>query len=252
MTPVKRTVWWVALSVVLCSSLPRAQTPANRPSAAELERMLSAYEHLLRDWAGLTRYGSEDSEIGPPKPGENRIVFIGDQITERWAKGTSVFSTGARINRGIDGQTTAQMLVRFRQDVVALRPRVVVIQGGSNDIAGAAGPATKATIMDNIMSMADLAKANSIRVVLASITPVCNCFTDQTSLRSQVKIADVNDALKEFAQVSGATYLDLYAALAEGRNFKQTLTADGLLPNPAGYNAMAPLVERAIAEAIRK
>jgi lysophospholipase L1-like esterase len=242
----------VGILVAAFGALVSAQTASGRPPATDAERLLAAYEHVLKDWAGLTRYGSDDSELGPPKPGENRVVFIGDQITERWEKSTSVFSTGARINRGIDGQTTGQMLVRFRQDVVALRPRVVVIQGGSNDIAGASGPATKATIMDNIMSMADIAKANGIRVVLASVTPVCNCFSDQTSLRSPVKIADVNDALKEYAQVSGAAYLDLYSALAEGRNFKQTLTADGLLPNTAGYRTMTPLVERAIAEAIRK
>jgi len=230
----------------------RAQTPATPAPSADTDRLLAAYQRLLKDWAGLTRYGSDDSELAPPKPGETRVVFMGDQITEYWDKGSRLFTNASHLNRGIDGQTTAQMLVRFRQDVIALRPRVVVIQGGSNDIAGAAGPATKATIMDNIMSMADLAKSNNIRVVLASITPVCNCVTDQTSLRSQVKIADVNDGLKEFAQLSGAAYLDWYAALTEGRNFKRDLTIDGLMPNAAGYAVMTPLVERVIGDALRK
>jgi len=223
-------------------------------STADLERRLNGYERLLSDWAGLTRYGSADSELGPPKPGETRVVFLGDEITEQWEAGPArtFFPGTAYLNRGIAGQATGQMLVRFRQDVVALRPRVVVIAGGSNDVAGAAGPASKATVMDNIMSMTEIAKANGILVILASVTPVCDCGTRQTLLRSPARIADLNDELKGYARTSGAVYLDYYSALADGRNFKRGLTKDGLLPNAAGYAVMAPLAQLAIAQALKQ
>ena len=164
-----------------------ATTQPQDPAAtiAMLEQRLAAYRHLLSDWAGLTRYGSEDSEIKPPAPGENRVVFIGDQITEFWGRGQARFFPGRPyFNRGIGGQTSPQMLVRFRQDVIALKPRVVVIQAGTNDIAGVTGPGTRGTWSDHIMSMTDLARANGIRVVLASITPVCDCTTVQTDLQA--------------------------------------------------------------------
>jgi hypothetical protein len=137
---------WILSGILACAGVlraqPAAQAPAAPPGSAataeELQRELDAYQHLLNDWAGLTRYGSEDSEIPPPKPGENRVVFLGDQITEYWRRiGGRFFPGKPYLNRGIAGQTTAQMLVRFRQDVIALAPKVVVIQGGSNDIAGA-------------------------------------------------------------------------------------------------------------------
>jgi lysophospholipase L1-like esterase len=131
-----------------------------------------AQDRLRSDWAGLTRYGSENTEIPPPAPGEERVVFLGDEITELWGRGDAQFFPGRPyFNRGISRQTTPQMLVRFRQDVVSLRPKAVVIQGGANDLAGLTGPATQAMIAENIMSMTDLAKANGIRVVLASVTP---------------------------------------------------------------------------------
>ena len=241
------TVVRILLLLMLIGGAVSGQSPTRAPqSQSTVDQALANYERLLRDWAGLTRYGSDDSELGPPKPGERRVVFLGDQITEYWHKGTGLFSNATYLNRGIDGQTTAQMLVRFRQDVIALQPQTVIIEGGTNDIAGAGGPATKATVMDNIMSMADLAKANSIRVVLASITPVCDCFIDQTSRRSQVKIADINDALKTYAAGAGAGYLDFYSALAEGRDFKRSLTVNGLLPNEAGYRVMTTLVEETL------
>jgi lysophospholipase L1-like esterase len=235
-------------AAVLSSSIARAQD-----TTAALEERLAAYRHLLRDWAGLTRYGSEDSEVPPPAPGERRVVFIGDQITELWGRGVEKFFPGKPYyNRGIAGQTSPQMLVRFRQDVIALRPKVVVIQAGTNDIAGVTGPATRGTLSDYIMSMTELAKANGIRVVLASITPVCDCATVQTEVRPPAKIADWNDWIKQYAAISGSTYLDYYSALAAGRNFRSALTVDGVLPNDAGYGVMEPLAERAIEIALKK
>ncbi len=239
-----------AAAVALAACGLAAQTPAEPgASAAVLEQRLAAYRHLLADWAGLTRYGSDDSEVRPPAPGEDRVVFIGDQITEGWPLAKS-FPGKPYFNRGIGGQTAPQMLVRFRQDVVSLRPEVVVILAGANDIAGVTGPATRGTLSDHIMSMADLAKANGIRVVLASITPVCDCTTPQTDLRPPRRIAEWNGWLKEFAAASGAVYLDYHTALADGRDFRRELTVDGLMPNDAGYRAMAPLAERAIAQAL--
>jgi lysophospholipase L1-like esterase len=144
------------------------------------------------------------------------------------------------------------MLVRFRQDVISLKPKVVVIQGGTNDLAGFAGPATEGTISENFMTMAELARAHGIRVVLASVTPVCNCVTNLTQRRPPGRILGLNGWLKRYAAESGAVYLDYYSALANGREMNKDLTVDGLVPNDAGYQRMAPLAEKAIAEALSK
>jgi len=240
----------ILILVLLTGCVVAAQSvTGGGPTVAELEQRLAAYRHLLADWAGLTRYGSDNSEVRPPAAGEQRVVFFGDQITESWRL-AEFFPGKPYFNRGIAGQTSPQMLVRFRQDVIGLKPKVVVILAGTNDIARFTGPATKGTLADHIMSMTDLARANGIRVVLASITPVCDCQTPQTSLRPQGRIADWNGWLKEHAAESGSVYVDYYSALANGRNFKPELTADGVLPNDAGYKVMAPLVEQAIARAL--
>ncbi len=222
----------------VASLILSAQTPA------DLRRLLS-------DWAGLTRYGSENTELPPPAPGEERVVFLGDDITENWGRGNARFFPGKPyLNRGISRQTTPQMLVRFRQDVISLQPKAVVILAGANDIAGYSGPATEGTMSENFMSMVELAKVNGIRVVLASITPVCDCFTNQTKRRPQGKIIGMNGWLQDYAARSGSVYLDYYAALAVGRDFRKDLTVDGFLPNDAGYSIMAPLAEKAIAQAL--
>jgi acyl-CoA thioesterase I len=232
----------VVLAVFVLSATVAAQTPLE-------ER----YRRLLSDWASLNRFGSENTEVPPPAPGERRVVFIGDQITEKWGSGSSKFFPGKPyFNRGIGGQVTAQMLVRFRQDVISLKPMVVVIHGGINDVTGASGPGSEGMIADQIRSMTDLAKANGIRVVLASLTPVCDCFTVQTGYRSQARIIGVNGFLRDYAKESGAVYLDYYSALVNGRDFKRELTVDGVLPNDAGYALMATLAEEAIARALEK
>ena len=150
------------------------------PQSAESDNQ----QRLLHDWGGLTRYGSENTEIRPPAPGVDRVVFFGDEITEAWGRGGETFFPGKPyLNRGIARQTTPQMLVRFRQDVISLQPKVVVILAGANDIAGISGPATEGTMAENFISMVELAKVNGIRVVLASVTPVCDCFSKQTGLQ---------------------------------------------------------------------
>ena len=225
---------------------------AQEPTREELERQITAQQRLLNDWAGLTVYGSENTELKPPG-NEDRVVFLGDEITESWGQGAAKFFPGKPyINRGIAGQTTPQMLVRFRQDVIALKPKVVVIQAGSNDLAGAAGPITEGMAAENFTSMVELAKVNGIKVVLASVTPVCDCFRNITSRRPPGKLIGMNGWLKKYAELSGSVYLDYYSALVEGRTMKKEFTVDGLIPNDAGYAKMAPLAEKAIAEALSK
>ena len=243
----------VRYAALLCMScaLLGGQPVDPAQTIADLERELAEHIRLLTDWGGLVRYGSENAELGPPAPGVDRVVFLGDEITERWGRGNAKFFPGKPyLNRGIARQTTPQMLVRFRQDVIGLKPKVVVIQGGSNDFAGYAGPATEGTIAENFMSMTELAKVHGIRVVLASVTPVCDCFQPVTERRPPGKIIGLNGWLKGYAQRSGSVYLDYYSALVQGREMKKELTVDGVVPNDAGYEAMAPVALRAIAEAL--
>jgi lysophospholipase L1-like esterase len=238
----------VRFAVFLIAAACAAQQPQ---APADLDRLVNAQRKLLTDWGGLTHYGSEDTEVPPPKPGENRVVFLGDDITENWGEGQAPFFPGKPyINRGIRRQTSGQLLIRFRQDVISLKPKVVVIQVGTNDIASFAGPATESVIGENIMSMVELAKFNGIRVVLASVTPICDCTTNQTARRSQGKIIGLNGWLKNYAAKSGSVYLDYYTPLAQGRNLKKELTTDGFLLNDGAYELLAPLTEQAIAQAL--
>jgi lysophospholipase L1-like esterase len=145
------------------------------------------------------------------------------------------------------------MLIRFRQDVIFLRPAAVVILGGLNDIAGLHGPASEETIPDNLISMAELAHANGIRVILASVTPVCECFTKNAARqRWQERIAELNELVEKSCASTGAVYLDYYSAMAKEDNLKKELTNDGVLPNDAGYRLMAPLADQAIGRALKK
>src|SRR5262249_5967339 len=150
------------------------------------------------------RYGSDNSELPPPAKGENRVIFFGDQITDYWSRAGTFFTGKPWLNRGIAGQTTDQMLVRFRQDVISLHPKAVVILAGLNDIAGLHGSSTEEMILDNLTSMTELAKANGIRVVLASVTPVCNCYTNSVAReRWQERIAEVNELLEKYCAKNG-------------------------------------------------
>ncbi len=239
------------LALTFFTHLGAAQAPDPQKAIEELKRRVAAQARLLKDWGSLTRYGSENTEIPPPAPGEDRVVFLGDEITEEWGKSGAKFFPGKPyFNRGIKGQTTSQMLVRFRQDVISLKPKVVVILAGTNDIAAVMGPRTQGMMTENFMSFVDLAKANGIRVVLGSILPVCDCSTKQTRRRPIGKIIGMNGWLEDYAAASGAVYLGYYAALVEKRAFKNELTRDGFLPNDAGYRVMAPLAEQAIASAL--
>jgi len=242
----------LGLAVLACIGWTQAK-PDCAATIAALEERIEAQRHLLADWAGLIRYGSENTELPKPKPDEDRVVFLGDEITERWGQGNAKFFPGKPyLNRGIKGQTTPQMLVRFRQDVINLKPKVVVILAGMNDIASFVEPITQAMTAENLTSIVELAGANNIRVVLASLTPINDSSAKQSLVRPFGKIIGINNWLKDYAARSGSVYLDYYSAMAEGRNLKRELSDDGLLPNTAGYAVMAPLAEAAIAQALGK
>jgi len=247
-----RAVSRLVSTLLLCVPILWAQESCS-DRVRSLERQLADQGHTLKDWGGLTRYGSDDSEVPPPAAGEERVVFLGDQITEFWGRSAPFFAGKPWLNRGIAGQTTDQMLVRFRQDVIGLHPKAVVILAGLNDIAGLHGSATEEMILDNLASMTELAQANGIRVVLASVTPVCDCFNKSAvRQRWQERIMEVNDLIRRYSARANAVYLDYYAAMADGENLKMSLTNDGVLPNSAGYGIMAPLAGRAVAEALKK
>jgi lysophospholipase L1-like esterase len=232
-------------------SPPVAASPAERIQS--LERQLQQQNRTLRDYGGLIRYGSDNSELPPPAKGEDRVIFLGDQITDFWGRRTGQFAGKGWVNRGIAGQTTDQMLIRFRQDVISLSPEVVVILAGLNDIAGLHGASTEEMILDNLASMTELATANGIRVVLASLTPVCNCFGKNAAReRWRERIAEANELIEKYCEKSGATYLDYYSAMSHEGELKKEFSSDGVLPNDAGYAVMSHLAEKIIQGASRK
>lgn len=208
-----------------------------------------AQQDQNNDWAFLKRYQQENSQLAPSN---DRVVFMGNSITEGWAKlFATQFPGKPYIGRGISGQTTPQMLVRFRQDVIALKPKVVVILAGTNDIAGNTGPSTLEMIEDNLASMTEVAQANGIRVVLSSVLPVYD-YPWKPGLEPAPKIMALNAWMKDYAARRGAVYLDYHSAMQDERHgMKAELGYDGVHPNEAGYRVMAPLTERAIQEALR-
>ena len=206
-----------------------------------------------QDWANLNRFKDENAKLGSPASGENRIVFLGNSITENWGYRSPVFFfSKPYVNRGIDGQTTPQMLIRFRADVINLKPAVVVILAGTNDIAGNTGPSTIEMIGDNIMSMAELAKANGIKVILSSVLPAFD-YPWEPGKNPSGKIVKLNRIIKDYADKRGIVYLDYFQSMVDDRNgLKDEFTNDGVHPNAAGYKVMAPLAEEAIAKALNQ
>jgi len=209
------------------------------------------YAQQAQDWPNLQRYRQANDSLRAPAANERRVVFMGNSITDSWSKFfPQMFPGKPYVGRGISGQTTPQMLVRFRQDVIALKPAVVVILAGTNDIAGNTGPSTLEMIEDNLMSMTELARANGIRVVLSSVLPVFD-YPWKRGLEPAPKIVALNAWIKSYAARVGAVYLDYHSAMADERQgLRADLTTDGVHPNEAGYRIMAPLAERAIAQAL--
>lgn len=212
-----------------------------------------AYEEWLKlDWANLKAYGNDNAKLGLPAVNEKRVVFMGNSITIAWIYTNPEFFAGRPyIDRGISGQTTPQMLIRFRPDVINLKPKVVVILAGTNDIAGNTGPSTIEMIEDNLASMAELGKANGIKVILCSILPAFD-YPWKRGLKPYEKILVVNEWMKNYAAKHGMIYLDMYSALVDDRpGMKLAYSKDGVHPTKEGYNVMQPLVEKAIAKALK-
>lgn len=206
-----------------------------------------------QDWPNLARYRAEDAATPPPTPGEPRVIFMGDSITEIWGKSPdrgTFFPGKPYLNRGISGQTTPQMLLRFQQDVIHLHPAVVVINAGTNDIAGNTGPETVAQIEDNLSSMATLARANGIRVVLATITPADH-YNWRPGIQPVQAIHAVNAWIRVYCAQTGAVYLDYFDAMAEPTGaMRPGLSNDGVHPLTAGFSIMGPLASAAITKAL--
>lgn len=203
-----------------------------------------------QDWPNLDRYAKANAELKVPAKGENRVVFMGNSITEGWlAKHPEFFANRPYINRGISGQTTPQMLLRFRADVINLQPKVVVILAGTNDIAGNTGPSTLEMIEDNLASMTELAQANGIKVILSSVLPVYD-YPWRKGLQPAEKIVALNYWIKTYCTKKKIIYLDYFSAMADERHgLKTELTSDGVHPTLAGYLVMEPLAEAAIQKA---
>ncbi len=209
-------------------------------------------EYMIHnDWANLGKYKDANAALGAPAAGEKRVVFMGNSITEGWLNTDPAFFTDNKyIDRGIGGQTTPQMLVRFRADVVNLAPKVVVILAGTNDIAGNTGPSTLEMIQNNLASMADLAKAHQIQVVLCSVLPVYD-YPWKPGLQPAEKIVALNAWIKQYAEKNGHTYVDYWTPFADERKgMKKAYADDGVHPTLAGYRLMEPIVQVAIKKAL--
>jgi lysophospholipase L1-like esterase len=206
------------------------------------------------DFGELKRYREADAALAPPAAGVNRVIFVGDSITDYW-KLNDYFPGKPYLNRGIDGQTTPQMLVRFRQDVIDLHPKVVVVLAGTNDVAGVTGRTRNEDIEANYASMAELARLHHIRVVFASLLPVNNSSSEDAkesyALRPPERILALNRWLKDYCAKNELVYLDYFSALVDDKGMlRRDLSDDGLHPNAAGYKIMAPLAEKTIARAL--
>src|SRR6267142_3845996 len=262
---------WIALAAANSAAQTPVPSPSptpaplvgtsDSPECVQAKANVTRLETRLRDWPLLTRYREENSKTAPPDKKEKRVVFLGDSITDGWHNPANggFFPGKPYVNRGISGQTTPQMLIRFRPDVIALNPEVVVVLAGTNDLAGNTGPMTLGEIEDNLSSMAELARAHRIRVVLSSLLPVSDYTKGsdgqpriQTTRRPPEQIKALNDWMKQYAQENKIVYLDYYSAMVDDKGFlREELSNDGLHPNVKGYAVMAPLAERAIEAALK-
>ena len=256
----KITILIALIIFPIISSAAQSPTPSPTPLdlAGEKQRADRLQARLL-DFANFARYREANSKLAPPAKDEKRVVFMGDSITDSW-KLNEYFPNQPYVNRGISGQTTPQMLIRFRPDVIDLKPKVVVILAGTNDISGNTGPTTVDAIKGNLTSMVDLAHANGISVVLATVMPISdynkNAAGNQiirSVLRPPDQIAALNAWIKQFCAERKLVYLDYFSAMADEKGFlKAEIANDGLHPNAKGYEIIKPLAEQAIAAALKK
>lgn len=250
----------IILTTILLGGVSSVAAQTSTDPCAETKTKLTQAENRLRDWPQLARYHEANEKLAPAAKTDTRVVFMGDSITDSWQnpKFGGFFPGKPYVDRGISGQTTPQMLIRFHPDVIALHPKVVVILAGTNDIAGNTGPMSLEAIQDNLISMADLAKANSIKVVFASVLPISDY--DQrdgkpiirSTQRPPEKIKALNEWMKTYTANNKLIYLDYYSAVVDDKGFlRDELSDDGLHPNQKGYEIMAPLAEAAIARALK-
>ena len=240
---------WGQTTAPAVTSAPAA-APVVAPAPPPVDQnQAMAMQKKLADWPELGRYRDDNAALAPAVPGEKRVVFYGDSITDGWGRraDTGDFFPGKPyVNRGITGQTTTQMVVRFRQDVIDLHPAAVLILAGTNDIAGNTGPMTPEMTEDNFRSMIDLAQANGIKVIMASILPVSD-YPWRKGLQPAPKIQALNAWLKNYCAKHSVTYLDYYSALVDGNGgMKEGTSFDGVHPNAKGYAIMGPLAQAAI------
>ncbi len=248
-----RSRWWLRAIVVARTA---ALWVIGRGWLAAAAFPVGPIARLANDYGDTRRYAAENAVLPAPHPDESRVVFIGDSITEGWgrnefASSAPFFPGRPYVNRGIGGQITAQMLLRFQADVVALKPKAVVVLGGINDIGGHMGPVRDVTIRQNLTAMTEIASANGIAVVLASLLPVCDDHQPQTYFFSPARIAALNGWLKSYAEARSFVYLDYFSVVSDPRgHLRADLTHDGLHPNAACYAAMAPAAEAAVSRAL--
>lgn len=262
---------FLAAGLMASPVIGAAQSPQTSPTPAypngestectQAKSTVARLETRLTDWPALGRYRNDNEKAPAPAKNEKRVVFIGDSITDGWddPKYGGFFPGRPYVNRGISGQTTPQMLLRFRPDVIALKPHAVVILAGTNDIGGNTGPMTLEAIEDNLTSMVELARVHRIRVVMASLLPVSDYAMtadgqprNQTMRRPPEKIKALNDWMKNYAAANKLIYLDYYSAMVDEKGFlKDELSNDGLHPNDKGYRVMGPLAEQAIDRALK-
>jgi lysophospholipase L1-like esterase len=246
MKPLLPVLFLSAVAAVCAPAEPAADAGGTTAPVPRKERKPWELE-----WAYLSRYRDADVALGPPSWGERRVVFMGDSITEGWEKlDPGFFTRKDYVDRGIGGQTTSQMLVRFRQDVIMLKPSVVVILGGTNDIAQNGGLTTLEAIEENLQSMAELARSNGFRVVLSSVLPALD-YPWRPGLQPAGKIAALNRWIAGYCATNRIVYLDYYPSMSDGKGgLRAELTSDGVHPNQAGYAVMEPLARKAIGAAL--
>jgi lysophospholipase L1-like esterase len=256
----------IAVTTSIASAQPSAaqqQTPPapqaidpiyTTPPASLTTQQVTTLQHLAADWPQLNRYRADNAKLSPPAAGESRVVFYGDSITDNWGRYIPVpfFPGKPYINRGISGQTTAQMVVRFHQDVIDLSPAAALILAGTNDLAGNTGLSSLQMIEDNMQSMCELAKVHNIRVILASVLPVSD-YPWRRGLHPADEVRTLNDWIKSYAHANGFVYLDYYTAMANAQGgLDPSISPDGVHPNAAGYAIMAPLADKAIQQILAR
>jgi lysophospholipase L1-like esterase len=267
---VSKSMQRAAFTLCLTVAIANAQAPSTEQKSAAgdcaelpaITAKLETADKVLHDWPNLARYSEANTKIAAPEKSERRVVFMGDSITDMWVSPEfgGFFPGKPYVDRGISGQTTPQMLIRFRPDVIALQPKVVVILAGTNDLAGNPGPMTLGQIEDNLASMAELARAHGMRTVLASLLPVSDYGHDRQghpldmrAKRPPEKILELNAWIKRYASENKHTYLDYFSAMVDAQGLLQReLSDDGLHPNAKGYAVMSPLAEQAIRGALKK